>query len=72
MAEVGDLLFAVVNVARHLDVDPESALRSAVNKFRSRVESVEKLAANKGLTMKEMTLEQLDELWEVVKAHPTH
>jgi uncharacterized protein YabN with tetrapyrrole methylase and pyrophosphatase domain len=53
-------------------VDPESALRSAVNKFRSRVESVEKLAADKGLTMKEMTLEQVDELWEVVKAHPTH
>lgn len=72
MAEVGDLLFAVVNVARHLDIDPESALRSAVNKFRSRVESVEKLAADKGLAMKEMTLEQLDELWEVVKAYPTH
>lgn len=72
MSEVGDLLFAVVNVARHLDIDPESALRSAVNKFRSRVESVEKLAADKGLTMKEMTLEQLDELWEVVKTHPTH
>ncbi len=72
MAEVGDLLFAVVNVARHLDIDPESALRSAVNKFRFRVESVEKLAADKGLVMQEMTLEQLDELWEVVKTYPTH
>jgi tetrapyrrole methylase family protein / MazG family protein len=72
MAEVGDLLFAVVNVARHLDVDPESALRIAVNKFRSRVESVERLASEKGLLMKEMSLEQLDELWEVVKQHPTH
>ena len=72
LAEVGDLLFAVVNVARHLDIDPESALRIAVNKFRSRVESVEKLASEQGRVMKDMTLEQLDELWEVVKAHPTH
>ena len=72
MAEVGDLLFAVVNVARHLDIDPESALRVAVNKFRSRVESVEKLAAEQGLVMKDMSLEQLDGLWEVVKQHPTH
>jgi len=72
MAEVGDLLFAVVNVARHLDIDPESALRIAVNKFRSRVESVEKLASEQGHVMKDMTLEQLDELWEVVKAYPTH
>ena len=72
MAEVGDLLFAVVNVARHLDIDPESALRVAVNKFRSRVESVEKLATEQGLVMKDMSLEQLDGLWEVVKQHPTH
>ena len=72
LAEVGDLLFAVVNVARHLDIDPESALRIAINKFRSRVESVEKMASDQGLVMKEMSLEQLDELWEVVKKHPTH
>ena len=72
MAEVGDLLFAVVNVARHLDIDPESALRFAVNKFRSRVESVEKLATEQGLVMKDMSLQQLDGLWEVVKQHPTH
>ena len=71
-AEVGDLLFAVVNVARHLDIDPESALRSAVHKFRSRVTSVENLATERGLSMAEMTLEQLDELWEVVKQYPTH
>jgi tetrapyrrole methylase family protein/MazG family protein len=72
MAEVGDLLFAVVNVARHLDVDPESALRSAVAKFRHRVESVEVLATQQGKKMKEMTLLELDELWEVVKQYPTH
>ena len=71
-SEVGDLLFAVVNVARHLDIDPESALRSAVHKFRSRVEAVESLASARGLVMKDMSLQQLDELWEVVKQHPTH
>lgn len=72
MAEVGDLLFAVVNVARHLDVDPESALRSAVHKFRQRVEAVEALAVQQGREMKDMTLQELDTLWEVVKQHPTH
>ena len=70
--EIGDLLFAVVNVARHLDIDPEGALRSAVHKFRSRVEAVESLATERGLVMAEMSLEQLDELWEVVKQYPTH
>ena len=71
-AEIGDLLFAVVNVARHLDIDPEGALRSAVHKFRGRVEAVEALAASRGLVMKDMSLEQLDELWKVVKNGPTH
>ena len=72
MVEVGDLLFAVVNVARHLDIDPESALRAAVAKFRQRVESVESLATQQGKKMKEMTLSELDALWEVVKQYPTH
>ncbi|MGA0117547.1 MAG: nucleoside triphosphate pyrophosphohydrolase, partial [Ilumatobacteraceae bacterium] len=71
-AEIGDLLFAVVNVARHLDIDPESALRSAVHKFRARVVAVEILAKERGTKMAEMSLEQLDELWEVVKQYPTH
>lgn len=72
MVEVGDLLFAVVNVARHLDVDPESALRAAVHKFRRRVEAVETLATKRGLSMESMTLEQLDDLWKVVKDQSTH
>lgn len=71
-AEVGDLLFAVVNIARHLDIDAESALRGSVEKFRQRVESVEVLATHQGKKMKEMTLSELDELWEVVKQYPTH
>lgn len=70
--EIGDLLFAVVNVARHLDIEPESALRSAVGKFRSRVEAVERLVLEQGAKMDQMTLSELDELWKVVKEHPTH
>lgn len=72
LSEVGDLLFAVVNVARHLDIDPESALRFAVQKFRGRVEAVETLATQKGQTLKSMTLEELDGLWESVKQQQTH
>lgn len=72
MMEVGDLLFAVVNVARHLDIDPESALRSAIFTFRARVEGVTQLAASRGLEMATLSSSQLDELWEVVKTHPTH
>ncbi len=72
MAEVGDLFFAVVNVARHLDIDPESALRSAVFTFRARVEAVSHLAASQGLEMASLSASELDELWEVVKSHPTH
>ena len=70
--EIGDLLFSVVNVARHLDVDAESALRAAVRKFRGRVESVEELARRSGRVLTDMTIDELDELWEVVKKGPTH
>jgi tetrapyrrole methylase family protein/MazG family protein len=71
-SEIGDLLFAVVNVARHLDVDAESALRRSIGKFRNRVEAVEALATEQGREMRSMSLEELDQLWEVVKARPTH
>jgi len=71
-SEVGDLLFSMVNVARHLDIDPETALRAAVRKFRLRVEAVQSLATERGLSMPDLSLTQLDELWEVVKQHPTH
>ncbi len=65
--EVGDLFFAVVNVARHLGVDAESALRAAATKFRSRFEDVERLAAARGIDLHDADLETLDRLWDEVK-----
>jgi tetrapyrrole methylase family protein/MazG family protein len=65
--EMGDLLFAVVNVARHLGVEPESALRAAALKFRRRFEQVELLASERGITLKTAGLATLDELWNDVK-----
>ena len=56
--EVGDLLFAAVSVARKLKVDPEIALRSAADRFRSRVERAAELAAQEGLTWDELTPEE--------------
>ncbi|MCE9622855.1 MAG: nucleoside triphosphate pyrophosphohydrolase [Actinomycetia bacterium] len=66
--ELGDLLFAVVNVARHLGVEPETALRAATMKFRRRFEQVEALAREQNLDMHAATLELLDSLWDQVKA----
>jgi len=65
--EVGDLLFAVVNVARHLHVDPESALRAAAQKFRTRFDAVEALARARNIELTTAGLDQLDALWEEVK-----
>jgi MazG family protein len=67
-AELGDLLFSVVNVARHLGVDPEVALRQAVQKFRTRFEAVERLSAERGIDLAAADLVTLDRLWDDVKA----
>ncbi|MEQ1701723.1 MAG: nucleoside triphosphate pyrophosphohydrolase [Ilumatobacteraceae bacterium] len=66
--ELGDLLFAVVNVARHLGVEPEAALRAATRKFRGRFEQVEHLARERGIELKTAGLPVLDALWDEVKA----
>ncbi len=65
--ELGDLLFAVVNVARHLAIDPELALRAATDKFRSRFEQVERLAAEGNIDLRAAGLETLDALWDEAK-----
>ncbi len=65
--EVGDLLFAVVNLARHLDVDPEAALRGTNAKFERRFLSIEAALAAKGSSPVEATLEEMDALWDEAK-----
>ncbi len=65
--EVGDLLFAAVNVARKLGVDPETALKRSNRKFRSRFAHVERGLEARGTTAKEATLEEMDALWDEAK-----
>ena len=65
--ELGDLLFSVVNLSRHLGVDAEGALRAASNKFRSRFEAVEKLATQRSIDLQTASLETLDQLWDIAK-----
>lgn len=62
--EIGDLLFAVVNVARFLKVDPELALREATKKFVKRFKYVEEEAKRQNKDLSKMTLEEMDILWE--------
>jgi nucleoside triphosphate diphosphatase len=69
--EIGDLLFAVVNLARKAGVQPGPALDAANRKFRDRFERVEGLAAERGLDVESAGLEVLDELWEEVKRTET-
>ena len=65
--ELGDLLFAVVNLARHLDVDPEKALTCANYKFERRFRAMEEELREEGLEMRRMTLESLDQRWRQAK-----
>ncbi len=66
--ELGDLLFSLVNAARFLDVNPEEALRQTVIKFISRFRHIERRAAEQGRALKEMSLAEMDELWEEAKS----
>jgi uncharacterized protein YabN with tetrapyrrole methylase and pyrophosphatase domain len=68
--EIGDLLFAVVNLARKLAIDPDAALQRANEKFRTRFAKVKKLAEERGVELGRASLEQLDALWDEVKARP--
>jgi ATP diphosphatase len=66
--ELGDLLFVVANVARHLGIDPEGALRTANQKFTRRFRRIEALLAADGLTPAQSTLAEMDRLWDQAKA----
>ena len=65
--ELGDVLFSVVNVARKMGLDAETALREASDKFVTRFTSVQRLAAERGIDLAACNLEQLDSLWEDAK-----
>ena len=66
--EVGDLLFVVANLARHLQVDPEVALRAANAKFTRRFGAIEAALARDGRKPQDSTLEEMDRLWDAAKA----
>ncbi|MCI2393559.1 nucleoside triphosphate pyrophosphohydrolase [Aliiroseovarius sediminis] len=66
--ELGDLLFVVANLARHLDVDPEEALRNANAKFERRFQGIERRLANQGRSPDHATLNEMDALWDAEKA----
>jgi ATP diphosphatase len=67
-AEVGDLLFAVVNLARHLDADPEGVLRETNLKFERRFAAIERALAVRGKAPSDASLAEMDALWNEAKA----
>ena len=67
-AEVGDLLFAAVNLARHLRADPEALLRQTNQKFERHFAAIERALATRGKAPQDATLAEMDALWEETKA----
>ncbi|MBN1501672.1 MAG: nucleoside triphosphate pyrophosphohydrolase [Spirochaetes bacterium] len=65
--ELGDILFSIVNVSRFLDIDPEEALQSSNSKFIRRFTAVEKTVDSKNLKFEDLTLEELDKMWDTAK-----
>ena len=66
--EVGDLLFTIANIARKLNVNAEEALQSTNRKFRRRFESMESSVREGGRNLDQLSLEQMDALWDEAKA----
>ncbi len=67
MAEIGDILFSIVNLSRHLNIDSEDALKLACKKFIERFNKMEKLAEKRVLNFKDLTIDDKDKLWDEVK-----
>ena len=65
--EIGDLLFSVVNLARHLETDPEGALRRANSKFEKRFKNLETELFNQGKSFSESSIEELEKIWSIIK-----
>ena len=66
-AEIGDILFTVVNIARFQQVDPEEALRGMLDRFAARFRVIETRAAQEGRSVQDMTLDEMDRVWEEAK-----
>jgi tetrapyrrole methylase family protein/MazG family protein len=66
-SELGDVLFTMVNIARFLKINPEEALRTTINRFIDRFQYIETQAAVNGRALQDMTLEEMDSLWEQAK-----
>ena len=66
--EMGDLLFSIANLARKLGIEPESALRKANEKFSARFEALERAFEERGRSVHDATLEEMEAEWERVKA----
>ena len=65
--EIGDLLFSIVNLSRFLGVNAELALRGANRKFSDRFRKVEEIVKVRGVSMKDMSIDELEQLWQVAK-----
>lgn len=65
--EFGDLIFSLINYARWLNINPDDALESTNRKFKHRFESIEAYARKKGLRLTEMSLDEMDKVWESAK-----
>ncbi|EGE56731.1 NTP pyrophosphohydrolase protein MazG [Rhizobium etli CNPAF512] len=66
--ELGDLIFAVVNIGRHVKADPEQALRGTNTKFRRRFNHIENVLEAEGETLEAASLERMEEIWQAAKA----
>lgn len=68
--EIGDLLFAITNLARHLQVDPQKALQQTNQKFQQRFAFIENELNVQGKNLQKATLAEMDALWEIAKRQP--
>lgn len=65
--ELGDIMFSVINVARHMNVDPEHALRIATDRFSTRFNKVQTLMDEQGHDLHDCSLDQMNDAWEQAK-----
>ena len=65
--EMGDVLFSLVNLSRFLEISPEDALRMTISKFETRFSQVEKELKTRGKDFTDSTLEEMDDIWDIVK-----